>query len=49
MFIKAPPKATSEHDGSFHCDPANPVITILGKYQHLFHNTATFIYFPILQ
>lgn len=31
MFIKAPPKATSEHDASFHSDPANPSHHEFGK------------------
>lgn len=38
------PQATNEHDASFHLDPGNPVFKNLGKYQCLFHNTATFIF-----
>lgn len=38
------PQATNEHEASFHLDPANSVIKNLGKYQRLFHNTATFIF-----
>lgn len=49
MLIKARPQAASERDASlFTLILLTQVTTNLRKYQHLFHITAAFLYFPIL-